>query len=198
MADTPPLMTSIEPDAEGDDRLRFEACFREHYADILAFAIRRQSDRQAAEDAASDTFAVAWRRRDLIPEQPLPWLYAIALRVLANQRRSGLRRRRLEERLAREQAIAVDGNDPTDAVARRSSFAAVFARLSDDDREVLRLIAWEGLEPREAAAVLGCSYGAFRVRLHRARRKLGKQLAAAGHSADDVRDTDIEAIEEMR
>jgi RNA polymerase sigma-70 factor, ECF subfamily len=191
-------MTSIEPDAEGDDRLRFEGCFRDHYADILAYAIRRQPDRQAAEDAASETFAVAWRRRGLIPDRPLPWLYSIALRVLANQRRSGLRRRRLEERLAQEQAIAAGGSDPTDALARRSAFAAAFGRLSEDDREILRLIAWEGLKPREAAAVFGFSYGTLRVRLHRARRRLGKQLAAAGHSADEVRDTDIKAIEEMR
>ncbi|MBS1888354.1 MAG: RNA polymerase sigma factor [Actinobacteria bacterium] len=198
MADTLPPMTSIEPGAEGDDRLRFEACFRDHYADILAFAIRRQRDRQSAEDAASETFAVAWRRRGLIPERPLPWLYAIALRVLANQRRSGLRRRRLEERLAQERAMPADVSDPTDALARRSAFAAVFARLGEDDREVLRLIAWEGLEPREAAVVLGCSYGAFRVRLHRARRRLGKQLAAAGHSTSDVRRTDVRAIKETR
>jgi RNA polymerase sigma-70 factor (ECF subfamily) len=198
MADTPLLMTSNEPAAEGDHRRRFEACFRDHYADILAFAIRRQPDRQAAEDAASETFAVAWRRRDLIPERPLPWLYAIALRVLANQRRSGHRRRRLKERLAQEGAVPADPGDPTDALARRSAFAAVFARLGRDDREVLRLVAWEGLEPREAAAVLGCSYGAFRVRLHRARRRLGKQLAAAGHSANDLRGTDVRAIEETR
>ncbi len=195
-------MTPIEPEgAEDDDRLRFEDCFRDHYAAILAFAIRRQRDRQAAEDAASETFAVAWRRRGLIPERPLPWLYAIALRVLANQRRSGIRRRRLEERLAREPTTGPDRSDPTDALARRSAFAVAFGRLSENDREVLRLIAWEGLEPREAATAFGCSYGAFRVRLHRARNRLGKQLAAAGHSADDVRDTDIEAIEaieEMR
>lgn len=146
----------------------------------------------------SVTSAVAWRRRSLIPERPLPWLYAIALRVLANQRRSGLRRRRLEERLAHEHSIARAGSDLTDDLARRSAFAFAFGQLSENDREVLRLIAWEGVEPREAAAVFGCSYGAFCVRLHRARNRLGKQLAAAGHSADDVRDTDIEAIEEMR
>ena len=51
---------------------RFETCFRDHYPAVLAFAIRRLPDRAAAEDAASETFAVAWRRRDLIPEQPLP------------------------------------------------------------------------------------------------------------------------------
>lgn len=198
MADTPPLMTSIEPGAEDDDRRRFEACFRDHYADILAFAIRRQADRQAAEDAASETFAVAWRRRGLIPGRPLPWLYAIALRVLANQRRSTHRRQRLEERLAQERVVAADGGDPTDALAQRGAFATAFGRLGEEDREVLRLIAWEGLGPREAAAVFGCSYGALRVRLHRARRRLGKQLAAAGHSADDVRGAEVRAIEETR
>lgn|GEM_PF-303425 len=198
IADTLPLMTPTEPGAEDDDRLRFEACFRDHYADILAFAIRRQRDRESAEDAAAETFAVAWRRRGLIPERPLPWLYAIALRVIANQRRAGLRRGRLEERLAQERAIAAEASDPGDALARRNAFAAAFARLGDDDREVLRLVAWDGLGPREAAAVLGCSHGAFRVRLHRARRRLGKQLAAAGHSAVDVRGTDVRTIEETR
>jgi RNA polymerase sigma-70 factor (ECF subfamily) len=81
---------------------RFERCFRDNYAAILAFAIRRMPDRGTAEDAAAETFTVAWRRRDLIPAEPLPWLYGIALRVIANQRRSTRRRRRLGDRLERE------------------------------------------------------------------------------------------------
>jgi RNA polymerase sigma-70 factor (ECF subfamily) len=191
-------MTSTDPGPEDHDRLRFEAAFRDHYAAILAFALRRTSDRGAAEDAAAETFAVAWRRRVTLPERPLPWLYAVALRVLANQRRGGERRRRLEERVAAEHAVAPATSDPGDALARRTAFAAAFARLEEDDREVLRLIAWEGLGPREAAGVLGCSYGAFRVRLHRARRRLGKQLAAAGHLTDERRDVDATPIEETR
>jgi RNA polymerase sigma-70 factor (ECF subfamily) len=54
------------------ERLRFERCFRQHYAAVLAFALRRTPAREAAEDAAAETFAVVWRRRDLIPEEPLP------------------------------------------------------------------------------------------------------------------------------
>jgi len=166
------------PSEEG----RFERCFRADYAPVLAFAIRRLSDRGAAEDAAAETFAVAWRRRELIPEEPLPWLYAIALRVIANQRRSSERRRRLGDRLAHEADAGISPSEPLEAIDRRDAFAHAFRHLDEDEREVLRLIAWDGLDTRDAARVLGCSTGAFRVRLHRARRKLSKQLAAAGHS----------------
>lgn len=162
--------------------LRFETCFHDNYAAVLAFAVRRLPDRATAEDAASETFAVAWRRRDLIPEEPLPWLYAIALRVVANQRRSGQRRRRLSERLEHETASREVAPELVDAVHRRDSFARAFERLREDEREVLRLVAWDGLDTREAAGVLGCSAAAFRVRLHRARRRLAKHLEATGHS----------------
>jgi RNA polymerase sigma factor (sigma-70 family) len=160
---------------------RFESCFRDHHAAVLAFAIRRLPDRSTAEDVAAETFAVAWRRRELIPEEPLPWLYGIALRVAANQRRSGERRRRLRERLEHEASSRVAA-EPADALHRRDAFARAFERLVEPEREVLRLVAWEGLDTREAASVLGCSPTAFRVRLHRARRRLAKHLEAAGHS----------------
>jgi len=160
---------------------RFEICFRDNYAAVLAFTVRRLPDRATAEDAASETFAVAWRRREFIPEEPLPWLYGIALRVVANQRRSGRRRRRLGDRLEGEAGLWAPAPEPVDALHRRDAFG----RLSEDEREVLRLVAWDGLDTREGASVLGCSTAAFRVRLHRARRKLAKHLEATGHSPDE-------------
>jgi RNA polymerase sigma-70 factor (ECF subfamily) len=168
-----------------DAERRFEGCFRDHYAAVLAFAIRRLPDRATAEDAAAETFAVAWRRRGLIPDEPLPWLYGIALRVAANQRRSGERRRRLGERLEHEASSGASAAEPADALHRRDAFARAFERLGEPEREVLRLVAWDGLDTREAAAVLGCSAAAFRVRLHRARRRLAKHLEAAGHSPSE-------------
>jgi RNA polymerase sigma-70 factor, ECF subfamily len=167
------------------ERLRFERCFREHYAAVLGFALRRTPGREAAEDAVSEAFAVAWRRRDLIPEEPLPWLYGVALRVLANQRRSSERRRRLGDRLEHEANTGGIAAEPAEAIDRREAFSSAFRRLGEDEQEVLRLIAWDGLSTREAASVLGCSAAAFRVRLYRARRRLAKHLAAAGHSPDE-------------
>ena len=70
--------------------------------------------------------------------------------------------------------------DPADSLGRRDELASAFADLEEAEREVLRLVAWEGLSTRDAAAVIGCSPGAFRVRLHRARRKLAKGLKNAG------------------
>jgi len=164
---------------------RFERCFHAHYADVLAFALRRVEGRAAAEDAAAETFGVAWRRREVLPEPALPWLYAIAFRVIANQRRSARRRRELEGRLAHEAGAGRAEDDPAGAIDRRDAFAVAFARLAEREREVLRLVAWDGLGTEEAAQVLGCSPGAFRVRLHRARRRLAKQLRRAGHSPDE-------------
>src|SRR6266542_3605025 len=81
---------------------RFDAAFDAHYLKVLAFAIRRMESRPEAEDVAAETFAVAWRRRDAIPDAPLPWLYAIALRVIANHRRSSRRRAHRDQRFASE------------------------------------------------------------------------------------------------
>jgi RNA polymerase sigma-70 factor, ECF subfamily len=169
------------------ERRAFECCFRDRYPDVLAFALRRSADRQAAEDAVAETFAVVWRQRDRIPAEPLPWLYAIAVRVLANQRRSQRRRSNLEERLAHEAGAGEPVSDPAETLDRRRAFAAAFSLLSEAEREVLSLVAWEGLGPRDAARVLGCSHGALRVRFHRARRKLAKHLAASGHPPHERR-----------
>jgi len=160
-------------------RGRFESCFREHHARLLAFTMRRVSGREAAEEVVADTFAVAWRRRDCIPDGALPWLYAIAANVIAEQYRSARRRNDLGLRLAHEARAEETGSDPVESLALREAFAAAFAQLEEHEREVLRLVAWDGLDVREAARVLGCSQGAFRVRLHRARRKLARRLDAA-------------------
>lgn len=170
-------------------RPRFESCFRAHYADVLAFAIRRIQGRATAEDVVSETFAVAWRRRDRIPDPVLPWLYAIANRVLANHRRAAKRRGRLDQRISDDAHRLAGDADPADLVGERTAFHSAFSRLSEGDREVLRLVAWDGLDTRDAARVLDCTPGAYRVRLFRARRELGKQLGAVGHLPQERRPT---------
>jgi RNA polymerase sigma-70 factor (ECF subfamily) len=192
-----PLAQKHEP-APDIFRARFECCFRDHYPHVLAFAIRRMPGREAAEDATAETFAVAWRRRDCIPEPALPWLYAIGLRVIANQRRSSQRRQALGERLAREPEPGTPGLDPVESCSRRDTFAVAFERLSEPEREVLRLVAWDGFDTRDGARALGCSPTAFRVRLHRARRKLARQLEAAGHSIRESPTATPQPAEEIK
>ncbi len=152
----------------GDDR--FEALYVRHFGDVLAYALRRAPP-AVAQDVAADTFLIAWRRLDDVPDRALPWLLAVARKSLANQRRSLRRQRLLAERLAAEPQI----DSPAHALDGPSILAAL-ARLPERDRETLMLAAWEELDSRQAGKVLGCSPTAYRLRLHRARRKLERAL----------------------
>jgi len=153
----------------GNRQARFEALYQEHVGAVAAYALRRAS-RETSEDVVAETFLVAWRRLEDVPfEKPLPWLYGAARRTLANQRRAAVRRDALGTRLQLEcRLLPVEPADPDVLTALRS--------LRAEEREVLMLVAWEGLTAREAAQVLACSPVAFRVRLHRARKRLTRAL----------------------
>ena len=159
----------VEPQAQ------FEQLYREYADRVHAYALRRTSP-AAADDVVAEVFLVVWRRLDRVPEQPLPWLYGVARRVVANRRRGESRAAALHERL-------VDGRSTVEPSASVVSAAVgdrvqrALAGLSERDRELLLLIAWEGLRVNEAAAALGVRSGTLAVRLHRARQRLAQALA---------------------
>ena len=145
-----------------------EALWHDWHRHVLAYALRR-ADAVTAEDVVAETFAIAWRRLEDVPDPPLPWLLGVARRVLANLRRGESRRRALVERLRAEPAPA-----PADADGRA---LAALATLRERDREALLLHAWEGLDHAGAGTVMGCSAATFAVRLHRARERFARALA---------------------
>lgn len=160
----------------------FRALYVEHRDAVWRYALRRLGDRDAAEDATTEVFVVAWRRADAVPAgEPLPWLYGVARRVLANHRRGDARRRALDELVVAAPSVAADAVVPdlAGAVVDRDALRAGLAALSEGDREVVLLVAWEGLTVAEAAVVLGCRRSAAAVRLHRARKRLRAALDAA-------------------
>jgi len=161
---------------EDDARQRFEAMFRATYDRVLAYGLRR-ADRTEAEDVVAETYAIAWRRFDHVPADPLPWLYGVARRTLANSRRSGRRKTQLAQRLAAQllPASAVEP-DPSERADDAALMRATLAALPDADREALMLVAWEGLDNERAAIVVGVSPQAFAVRVHRARRRLQAEI----------------------
>jgi RNA polymerase sigma-70 factor, ECF subfamily len=162
---------------------QFEAIFNACYSRVSGYAIRRTNDRAAAEDAVSETFLIAWRRLDAMPVEALPWLLGVARKVLANQRRAAGRRAPDGPLVPLEAVADLDPRAAVaDLVADREAFAAAFRSLSPADREALTLVSWDGLAPREAAVVLDCSPATFYLRLHRARRRLLKELETRGHS----------------
>jgi RNA polymerase sigma-70 factor (ECF subfamily) len=163
-----------------DDRERFEELYRANFRAVLRFAAAR-IDPERAKDVAAETFLVAWRRLDDVPAEPRAWLLGVARKVIAGQFRSQTRRDALATRLggaAHERA-----HDPATALADRDEALAAFAALGERDREVLRLVAWDGLNTDEAAEVLGVTRLAFTVRLHRARKRLDRALEFDSHAA---------------
>jgi RNA polymerase sigma-70 factor (ECF subfamily) len=147
---------------------RFQEIYERYRADVTLY-VRRRVAADVVEDIVAETFVVCWRKLDQVPRQPLPWLYAVARKTLANHYRAS----------SKDDVLpAAQPEDTFLPIERDDALASAFARLSESDREVLRLVAWEQLSPAAAAQVLGCSQVACRVRFHRARRRLSAELRA--------------------
>lgn len=150
--------------------------------------LARRTDPDTAEDVLAETLLVCWRRVAELPDEPLPWVYGVAANCLRNAERGRRRQRRTAAKLAAVDppatAEAAPGGADGDAELT-AALSVALGRLRDEDAELLRLWAWEQLEPREIATVLGISPNAVSVRLHRARQRLreelGKDAARSGH-----------------
>lgn len=146
----------------------------ETHADRILLYCLRHLARATAEDAVADVFLTAWRRLDDVPEEPAAWLYATARNVIRNRYRAQATGIATAERVARLQDLTADSAEVT--AGRRADLATALGALTDDEREALLLTVWDGLSGAEAASVLGCTPGALRVRLHRARQRMAAAL----------------------
>ena len=164
--------------ANSIEEARLEALFCDHFSAVRSYARRRAPD-SMVDDVVAETFLVAWRRIDDLPDDARPWLLGVARKTLSTHLRSARRRTSLVEKLSAAELPAafsqVDGPD--------TGLIGALQRLSATDQEVLALAAWEALRPREAAVVLGVSPAWYRVRLHRAKRRLLRELEASASPA---------------
>jgi RNA polymerase sigma-70 factor, ECF subfamily len=154
----------------------FLATLWDRHADQVYAYARRRVGANDAPDVVAEVFAVAVAKRAKVPDDALPWLYRTAWNVIANHWRAAERRARLV-------VAAKEASDPADDVVERAALFDALASLSDVDREALLLTAWEGLDARGAARVVGCSPTTFSVRLHRARRRLEQALDVSNEVA---------------
>jgi RNA polymerase sigma factor (sigma-70 family) len=146
---------------------RFNGLYERHFDAVRAYAWRRAP--ALADEIVAETFLVAWRRLPDVPDDALPWLIGVARNVRANLRRSDRRQDALVQRLGPER---VPEPDPLAAVDEQDALRSALARLSETDREVLLLTAWDDLDRGQVARALGCSRANVAVRLFRARRRL--------------------------
>jgi RNA polymerase sigma-70 factor (ECF subfamily) len=161
------------------DEQEFAAVYAKNYQPLLGYALRRCQSPDDAADVVAETFTVAWRRADDLPpvDEARLWLYGVARRVVANHLR-GERRHSIKTAMLRDELASAPAAAP--ARLEDTPVAQAFGKLPDGDRELLALVAWEGLGNAEIAKVLGCSRNAVSIRLHRARKRFARVLRAAG------------------
>ena len=160
-------------------RRRLAAIYDQHHRQVHAYALSRAGG-TLADDVVSETFLVAWRRFGELPADPLPWLLGIARRVIF----SGYRKEARQASIAAQMQVWVQEatRDVAEGVAEKAATLMALAQLSDQDRELLTLLAWHGLSAAEAAKVIGCSRATLFVRLHRARKRYEQAIADAERS----------------
>jgi RNA polymerase sigma factor (sigma-70 family) len=156
-----------------DAEARFRAVFESTYPTVARYVRHRGVGGADADDVVAGTYEVAWRRLDRVPpgDEALPWLLAVARNLLRNHRRRLLRERGLTERLGAPRRVGVEPSILSWRDIRRA-----LDLLSDEDRELVLLVAWDGLAPAHAAGVLDLTPAAARTRLHRARARIAQEL----------------------
>jgi RNA polymerase sigma-70 factor (ECF subfamily) len=165
--------------ARDGDETAWEELYRRAYPRLLAYAARRL-DPDRASDAVSETMTRAVARIDRY--QPIQgsggfdaWLFGICRHVVLDaQRAAG--RRGIEP--PAEGVVHVDFTERLVSAEEADAVRSAFARLSEDDRELLELRVLGGLSAEDVAAVLGRRPGAVRMAQSRALARLRRHLEA--------------------
>ncbi|MEO7588643.1 MAG: sigma-70 family RNA polymerase sigma factor [Arachnia sp.] len=147
--------------------------------------LRRHADHDMAESVLAEAYVQAWRHLASLDKDPMGWLIVTAKRILVDHHRAQQRR----DRLADEVFAVSRGRHPeamANSVVNRQVLLDALRRLSDEEREALLMIGWDGLDHTNAAKVAGCSTAAFTKRLSRARQRL-TQLIEASTAAPALR-----------
>ncbi len=146
--------------------------------DLLAFLLRRTHRPEDAADCLAETFMIAWEKHDSLPTQldhARPWLFGVARNVLKRERKRFSRASTATAELAR-QLHGTQREMPED-----DPVGAALQQLAPIDREIIEMLAWDQLAPREVAAILELTPNVVRIRAHRARRKLREELKSQSH-----------------
>ncbi|MGB8178875.1 MAG: sigma-70 family RNA polymerase sigma factor [Acidimicrobiales bacterium] len=157
------------------DEDRFARLVHEHSGAVGNYLRRRLYPLSPSDldDLVEETMIVVWRRIDSVPtDAELPWMLGVARNVLRNARRAKNRRSAVESRLA----PAPDDASAEEHVIADESMRHALASLPDDDREILLLNAWDGLDTHALGVYFVISTNAAAVRLSRAQHRFRELL----------------------
>ena len=173
------LQTHLGERVELERQKRFMAAHAACHDRIYRYFRRRTESPSTAEDLCAEVFRIAWEKSGEKEELSAMFLFGVAQNVLRNHLRSAVRSANLMLSLQlerTEQARDTDG-----------SVRDVLGRLKPDEREVLLLTYWDGLTSNELSDLLNTTATAIRMRLHRARKALGRLLQAERESEEYIR-----------
>jgi RNA polymerase sigma-70 factor (ECF subfamily) len=150
----------------------FNDLFRSYLSETSRF-IARRTKAEDVEDLAADLFALAWQKRDSIPKGlELPWLYKSARYLISNHNRKQQGRTSILATLQEPQSAP-----SAESIALADlELAEAWKTLSTNEKEILSLWAFEGLEPKQLAVALEKSENACAIALSRAKSKLTQLL----------------------
>tara|TARA_A100001037_G_scaffold1942_1_gene1763 strand:+ start:2924 stop:3535 length:612 start_codon:yes stop_codon:yes gene_type:complete len=168
--------TSIE-DSPEFRRERFRVLYNDLYDDLWRYVQRRCINTEEARDTLSEVFLVAWRRLEDVPvgKEARLWLFGVARNLVKTSWRKRKRSSDLVDRIGNEISIKSSTHEELDNSGVLKIIKAL-QFLSENDQEILRLVAWEDLSHKEISLVLGCSENAVAIRIRRARVRLMKVM----------------------
>lgn len=161
--------------------LAFIAIHKDSYPRVYSFVRRRVESAELAEELAADVFRVVWQKWDHTSRTDTAWLLTVARNLIGNAYRGRDRQSALQDKL-RAAAVTRFGEDSPNVAVQDA-----MAGLRENDRDVLQLAYWDELSIAEIAGALGCSEGAAKVRLHRARAAFRKKMSSSAEPMTEKR-----------
>ncbi len=160
----------------------FEKAYRANFGAVTAFYARRCAEPQTVIDLTSETFVEAIDSLGTFDPRKgtvRAWIFGIARRIYAQHCAQVVDGRNAATRYAGQRIL--EDNEIEELASRIDAERAgrelleCWSRLPELERAAIELVDLSGLTPKEAAATLGVSSGALRVRLSRARSRLRKE-----------------------
>jgi len=167
--------------AQKGDRAAFAALLREHQDEVYTLARRLVGDPHMASDVAQEALIRAWRAlpRFRGDSRLSTWLYRITVNTAwTHKKRAGRNRATsIDDHLDVAAPAGADHPEVAGEILElRGRLRSALDRLPDAQREVVVLKDIYGWSHSEIAESMGISVTAAKVRLHRARARLARDL----------------------
>ncbi len=170
------------------DAAVFDAVYAHYRPRLFTFIARLIGRREIADELLQETWLrLAKNASTLADDTDVgAWLFTVATNAARSYRRwQVLDFERVKDALFPSSSERPSPFENVASLQTHRQLERMLLRLSPSDREVLLLAGVEGLEPHQAATVLGLKPEALRQRLSRARARLRALMTEAGQRSPD-------------